>query len=138
MCARKEPFTDRQIAVIKSNPYTAKVTDKGAVSFTAEFKEFAYQQWMKGVPPRKIFEAAGYEKGLFSSKTMCKAMQRIRAEGSNGEGFKDITKSNQFQAMQLEKMKYEKAIKEMQEEIVRLNQEVEFLKKTYLLSKQEK
>ena len=134
---KKIPFTDIELAKIKANPFTAKVSPSGAVSFTVEFKEFAYQQWLLGTKTSKIFEMAGYEQ-LFSSNNMSKYIGRIRKEAQSPEGFKDITKSKSFKDKQFEKMKYEKAIKELQDHIVYLEQEIDFLKKITALNNKEK
>ena len=136
MSVKKVPFTDIELAKIKANPYTAKVSPSGAVSFTVEFKEFAYQQWLSGTKTSKIFEMAGYEK-IFSSNNMSKYIERIRKEAQSPEGFKDISKSKSFKDKQFEKMKYEKAIKELQNHIVYLEQEVDFLKKITALNNKE-
>ena len=137
MSVRKRPFTDMELAKIKANPFTAKVSPCGNVSFTVEFKEFAYQQLLLGTQNRKIFEMAGYEK-IFSSNNMSRYISRIREEAQSEEGFKDVTQSKAFKDKQFEKMKYEKAIKELQDHIVYLEQEVDFLKKITALNNKDR
>ena len=134
---RKVPFSNIELTKIKANPFTAGVTPAGFVRFTVEFKEFAYQQYLLGNKPSKIFEMAGYEK-IFPAENMSKYLERIRKEAKSEEGFKDITQKQSFKDKQFEKMKYEKAIKEMQNHINYLEQEVDFLKKIVALNNKDK
>lgn len=137
MSKEKTRFTEQQLARLKANPYTAQVTPNEFVRFTAEFKEFAYQQWLHGVKPKKIFVMAGYE-NIFTTKEYSSYLVRIRKEAQSEQGFRDIKQSKAFKDKQFEKMKYEKAIKELQDHIVYLEQEIDFLKKITALNNKEK
>ena len=135
---RKKPLTEQELAMLKANPYTAIVSPAGKIRFTVAFKEFAYQQYLSGVKPSKIFEIAGY-KGVIPACNMSKHIERIRKEAESEEGFKDPFKGKQsFKDKQFEKMKYEKAIKEMQDHITYLEQELDFLKKIIALNNKDK
>ena len=69
---------------------------------------------------------------------MSKILSRIRKEAQSKEGFKDVTQSKAFKDRELEKMRYEKAIKELQNHVVFLEQEVEFLKKIVALNNRDR
>lgn len=137
MPKEKPRFTEQQLARLKTNPYTAQVTPNEAVHFTTEFKEFAYQQWIQGVKPKKIFAMAGYE-NIFTTKEYSSYLARIRKEAQSEQGFRDITQRKAFKDKQFEKMKYEKAIKELQDHIVYLEQEIDFLKKITALNNKDR
>jgi len=137
MSDKMQRFTDEERAIIKANPYTAIVTEAGIVKFTVDFKKFAFNEYIHHTKPSEIFVKAGYGK-IFTSMYMSKVLERIRKEAQSEEGFKDPLKSKTFENKALEKMKYEKAIKELQEHIVYLEQEIDFLKKISILNNQQK
>ncbi|MBR5926439.1 MAG: hypothetical protein IKZ78_03675 [Firmicutes bacterium] len=135
--ARRIVFTEKQRAELLANPYTAKISAAGSVSFTVEFKQFAYELYMKGVKPKKIYQMAGYDPALFAGDTRSRMISSIVAEAQSPEGFRDPLKTRSIQKQRLEEMKTQKAIQTLQNEIVYLEQQIEFLKKIMLLDKQE-
>ena len=46
-------FSTEEIATLRSNPYTYKVTDR-TISFTVEFKEIFYSRLQEGITPSTI------------------------------------------------------------------------------------
>ena len=53
-------FASEEIATLRSNPYTYKVTDK-TIAFTLEFKEIFYSRLQEGVTPSTIVSELGYD-----------------------------------------------------------------------------
>ena len=46
-------FSTEEIATLRSNPYTYKVTDR-TIAFTVEFKEIFYSRLQEGITPSTI------------------------------------------------------------------------------------
>ncbi|MGN0399708.1 MAG: HTH domain-containing protein [Blautia sp.] len=55
----KVKFTEEQQQELRNNKYTAKVT-ANSLSFTKEFKELFYNEYLTGVLPREILRRYGY------------------------------------------------------------------------------
>ena len=133
--ARNNPFTQEQMLILCQNPYTHSVTPNRIV-FTVEFKKFFYEQTkVPGMTTRKIFQAAGYDPSWFSHQNQGKIRRSILAEAELPGGFKppiglsEAEKTAYFAAKDLSKQKTNETIQELQERIVHLEQQVEFLKK---------
>lgn len=121
-------FTAKQIAQLRNNPYTYKVTAKH-ISFTKEFKELFYQKRQEGMSLRDIIVSLGYDPDVLGydriegiSYLINKAM---REEGRFHEGTRprnsildeddpEVTKEN---------------FRRMQHELQLLRQEMDFIKK---------
>ncbi len=133
--SRKVKFTEEQINLLSQNPYTHFVNENKIV-FTLEFKEFFFEQMkIKGMTTPKILRAAGYDTTLFSRSNLDSIRKAIRNQGESPTGLqppRGLTtseKTAQFAAKNLEKQKQEKSIRELQERVVHLEQQIEFLKK---------
>ena len=131
----RKPFTEEQLKELRMNPYTHSVTPK-VIKFTVEFKEFLYNELKKeGMTTRKVFEAAGYNTEWFTKQTLDSVRRTVRKEAESPTGFKPPTglssrkKTELFQQKDLSKQKTDQSIKELQERIVNLEQQLEFLKK---------
>lgn len=130
-------FTEEQIAKLRNNKYTYRVTPKRVV-FTLEFKEYLIEQKIKhGLKIQDIFEAAGYDTSVLSAKRMRRYYQTIATEAASPEGLKTpkglSTAEEQkiFEKKDLTKQQQKTAIKELQERVIHLEKQIEFLKKIY-------
>ena len=133
--SRKVPFTDEQISILEKNIYTYSVTP-GMLSFTLEFKEFFVEQVKKGgKTTAMILSEAGYDASLFPKSCRNSLRRRILREAASDTGLKPpkgISTEERiaaFEAKDLANQKTEASIREMQERIVQLEKQVEFLKK---------
>ena len=54
----KRSFTEEELQILRSNPFTLKVTDR-QVSFTREFKELFINEYNKGLTSRQIVTKYG-------------------------------------------------------------------------------
>ena len=97
-------YTPKQIKELKANPYTLNVT-KNKLYFTAKFKEDFWISYQAGNAPRKILLDFGYNLEYFGQKQIDDIVQRI------------------------EDLSSPQSIERMQNELLYLRQEVEFLKK---------
>lgn len=140
--AKNTPFTAEQILTLSQNPYTHSVTEN-RISFTTEFKKFfAEQVKIPGMTTKKIFSAAGYDPEWFSKGCLDAIRYQILKEANSPEGFKDprglsnIEKTKQFAQKDLSKQNTDQAVKELQDRIVHLESQLEFLKKISHIRKQ--
>ena len=126
-------FTEEEMMMLLQNPYTAQVTPH-SISHTLEFKQFFIKEYEKGVKPRVIYAKAGYDIGIIGESRIEHRSREIRKEASSSEGLQAVKdkRTEQLKAFSqrdLSRMRSEKAIKALQEEVIILRQEVEFLKK---------
>lgn len=57
---KRNTFTKRKIQILKSNPYTYRVTES-QIFYTKEFKEEFWRRYQEGETTRKIVEELGYD-----------------------------------------------------------------------------
>ena len=132
---RKPSYTNEQIEVIAQNPYTHSITPH-RMTFTLEFKEFFVDQVKNhGLTAPKVLKAAGYDSKMFSRTTIDHLRKKILAEAASPEGLqppRGLSQADRIKAYakkDLNAQRTSTSIKEMQQRIVHLEQQVEFLKK---------
>ena len=124
-------YTPKQINVLQANPYTFRVTTK-KLYFTAKFKEDFWVSYQAGNAPRKIMQDLGYDLSMFTQKQIDNYVQRIKKEALSGNGFKEGENRQRRVPMKEpseEELSSPQSIERMQNELLYLRQEVEFLKK---------
>lgn len=134
---RLNPFTPEQIRSLEANRYTHHVTPN-KIAFTVEFKEFFASQAALGMTTKKILRAAGYDPDLFSRSGLDSIRQSILREAASKDGFKpprglsSMERIDQFAKKDLTRQRTKTSIKELQDWIVYLEYQIEFLKKIYI------
>ena len=133
--ARTNKFTEAQIEALKGNPFTHSVT-ADRITFTVEFKQFFYDQTgVPGMTTKKIMRAAGYVPEWFSEANLSAIRRKVLTEAASPEGFKEprgmtsAERTAAFAAKDLSRKNTDKAIRELQDRIVHLEAQIEFLKK---------
>ena len=127
------PFTKEQKESLESNPFTLSVNDY-QIRFTVEFKKFLLAEREKnGTPWKKIFIKAGYDPELLGESRLSAIIRNIRHEAASERGIHETTAQNSLKK-ELEKQSTKKAIRDLQEEVIRLKQQIEFFKKTQMLN----
>jgi hypothetical protein len=124
-------FTEEQIRKLKKNPYTFKVTTK-RLFFTAKFKEDFWIRYQAGNAPRKIMADLGYDLSMFTQKQIDNYVQRIKREALSGNGFTEgQNRETRMPIKETEEQELSspQSIERMQNELLYLRQEVEYLKK---------
>jgi hypothetical protein len=124
-------FTEEQIRKLKKNPYTFKVTTK-RLFFTAKFKEDFWIRYQAGNAPRKIMADLGYDLSMFTQKQIDNYVQRIKREALSGNGFKEGQNREMrmpIKETEEQELSSPQSIERMQNELLYLRQEVEYLKK---------
>ena len=133
-------YTPKQIREFKNNPYTLNVT-KNKLYFTIKFKEDFWTSYQAGNAPRKILSDFGYNLEYFGQKQIDSIVQRIKKEALSGNGFSEgenRTKRVPMKATSEEELSSPQSIERMQNELLYLRQEVEFLKKIIVADNSEK
>lgn len=121
-------YTQKQIKELKSNPYTLKIDDK-RIFFTIEFKKTFWTKYQVGMSPRAIFKELNYNLDYFGQKQIDSIVQRVKKEALEGEFTEGYTRSNRMKIKESDTEITPQNLKQMQNELLYLRQEVDFLKK---------
>lgn len=133
-------YTPKQIKKLEANPYTLKVT-KNKLYFTIKFKEDFWINYQAGNAPRKILSDLGYDLEYFGQKQIDSIVQRIKKEALSGNGFREGENRERripMKATNREELSSPQPIERMQNELLYLRQEVEFLKKIIMTNHSKK
>ena len=133
-------YTPKQIKKLEANPYTLKVT-KNKIYFTIKFKEDFWINYQAGNAPRKILSDLGYDLEYFGQKQIDSIVQRIKKEALSGNGFREGENRERripVKATNREELSSPQSIERMQNELLYLRQEVEFLKKIIMTNNSKK
>ena len=127
MNSSRHHFTDEERAELLSNPYTFYVTDCKVV-FTLAFKQFVLREIdQPGMTFAKIFQKAGYRRELFSDAQRQYTVKAIRLEAASEEG---LLEPNPVRKKLPVKKHTSTQIKELEERVLILEQQIDFLKKS--------
>ena len=124
-------YTAKQIKQLEKNPYVFKVT-KHKLYYTAKFKEDFWISYQAGNSPRKILTDFGFDINIFGQKQIDSLVQHIKKQALAGNGFTEGENRQRRVSMKAtseEELSSPQSIKRMQNELLYLRQEVEFLKK---------
>ena len=133
-------YTPKQIKKLEANPYKFKVT-KNKLYFTIKFKEDFWIRYQAGNAPRKIMQELGYDLSLFTQKQIDNYVQRIKKEALSGNGFREGENRERripMKATNREELSSPQSIERMQNELLYLRQEIEFLKKIIMTDNSKK
>lgn len=123
----KVKFTEEQQQELRNNKYTAKVT-ANSLSFTKEFKELFHNEYLTGVLPREILRRYGYPVEILGKQRIWGIAHCIKKEYESNGSFRDVRSPRPAPARS-EELTPEQQIKQLQQKLDYLTQEVEFLKK---------
>ena len=87
-----KPFTLEQIAQLRKNPYTYKVTNC-KIFFTAEFKKAFYQKRQEGLTLKETFISLGYDPEVLGDRRIDGVSHLINKAVREGKGFHEGVKS---------------------------------------------
>ena len=121
-------YTQKHIKELKQNPYTFKV-DEQRIFFTVEFKKIFWRKYQAGMSPRAIFKELDYSLDYFGQKQIDSIVQRIKKEAMAGEFTEGYSRNNRMKIKESEEDISPQNIKQIQNELLYLRQEVDFLKK---------
>lgn len=130
----KKVFSPEEIAMLRANPYTERVTAE-QISFTLAFKKKFWRLSIEGCTGNTAFRKLGYDPEVLGFERVHNITKRIRRAAKIPEGLKGKAKSRMrvnkehFSSAQLEKMSRRESEQRLQNEIVYLQQQMAFLKK---------
>ena len=133
--AAKHHFTDEERAELLANPYTARITECSVI-FTLAFKQLVMDNIdLPGMDSRKVFRLAGYSDSLFTPNVRRYIVKAIRKEAASEKGLQEPPPCKVYTPR---KKHSETEFRELQERVVILEQQINFLKKSQLLKKQDR
>ena len=124
-------YTVKQIKQLERNPYVFEVT-KHKLYYTDKFKEDFWISYQAGNTPRKILKDFGFDIDIFGQKQINSLVQHIKKQALSGNGFSEGENRQRrvpMKATSEEELSSPQSIERMQNELLYLRQEVEFLKK---------
>ena len=125
-------FTPQQKDALAANPFTLSVNDY-QIRFTIEFKRYLLAEREKnGTPWKEVFKKAGYDPEILGTKRIEAIVRNIRDEAASKQGLRE-TASKKIKAKELEQKNAQKAIQDLQNEVIHLQQQIEYLKKIQML-----
>ena len=130
MAKSKKPFTDKEMEILKKNPYTHRVT-RHQIQFTAEFKEEFWASYKSGKCLRLIIQELGYDPDILGHRRIEGIAAHIREQSTSEDGFHTGYRKHRKKEPLTNPENYpsDKALARMQNEIIYLRQELEFIKK---------
>ena len=132
MKRKRNPFTPEQQEILAANPFTVSVTEY-TIRFTLAFKRFVLAERERyGTSRKDIFLKAGYDPEILGKDRINRFVDNLLKEAASEQGLRE-TAPRKLTEKDLEQENMRKAIRQLQDEVVRLNQTVAFLKKTQQL-----
>ena len=125
---KQQTIPRETVRKLNENPNVKKATE-WTVSFTAEFKQQAYDEYYAGKSMRQIFTEAGLDVEQLGDRRLENFLNRLLAKASQENGFEDGRKRNSRKEPQSTEAQMAKRIRELEHRNAYLEQENEFLKK---------
>lgn len=123
-------FTQDEINILKSNPYTLFVSEH-SIRFTKSFKEVFWLKRQAGDRLQNIFTDLGYDVEILGIQRIKTISTRIRKEALSIEGFHENNSPRKIHPDQevFDVLPKDEAMVRMQHELLYLRQELDFIKK---------
>lgn len=135
--SKQTPFTLEQKIALEANPFTLQVTDY-KIWFTIAFKQYMIEERTKNHTKWKdIFRKAGYDPDVLGKTRIDYITKAVLKEAASPEGLHETISQKSAKKVS-DHQQLRTAIRELQSEVTRLNQQVEFLKKTRLIRQLDK
>ena len=128
-------YTKNQISELSKNPYTFQINNK-RILFTIEFKKLFWIKYQAGMSPRAILKELNYNLDCFGQKQIDSITQRIKKEALAGEFTEGYSRNRRVKINEPDIELTSQNIKQMQNELMYLRQEVDFLKKVLRTEKE--
>jgi hypothetical protein len=133
-------LTPEEIEIIRQNPYVVSASS-AKITYSLAFKKFAIEQSQNGISSPKIFQMAGFDPEILGKSRMYAAMKSFKREASSPEGLHEPRGKSREERLNahakedLAKKHTKTAIRELQDRVNHLEQQIEFLKKIQSLRK---
>ena len=131
---KRYPMPKEFVKKLNENPNVESATE-WTVSFTAEFKQKAYDEYYRGKSMREIFIEAGFDVDQLGMKRLENFRSLLIRKAGEESGFKDKRRDKSQQAEPGTEAQMMKRIRELEHRNAYLEQENDFLKKIQELEK---
>lgn len=121
-------LTREQVKTLKENPYVQSATQR-VITFTPEFKKWAYSEMAFGKPIQTVFREAGFDVEVIGEKRMQNFRFHLEKTAEREEGFEDLRKHNRRQENISTEAQLARKIRQLEHQVAYLQQENDFLKK---------
>lgn len=123
-------FTKEEQESLRANPYTLSVNDR-QIKFTLEFKRYLLNEISKpGVTHKMAFRKVGYDPDVLGVTRIESLISKIRKQAASPKGLHETGPSrSRLAEKDLSKKRTDAAIRELQRELLKTQQELAFLKK---------
>ena len=128
-------FTEEEMELLRNNPNIASVSPT-ALSYSLAFKKKAIEAAANGMTSIKFFTSEELGPSILGKPRIYSAMKAFKKEAASPEGLHEPhgksreARMEAFAKEELAKKKTKIAIRELQDKVVHLEQQIEFLKKT--------
>lgn len=135
----KKLFTPEQQRELASNPYTLTVTNQ-QIKFTVEFKQYLLNSLSNpDIHAFQVFRSAGYDPDVLGRGRINAIIRRVRKEAASEKGLRETAAPrDKLLEEDLSKKRTATAIRDLQEEVIKLKQQIEFLKKIQILDMEDR
>ena len=131
---KRYPLPKEYVKELNEHRYVEQATE-WTVSFTAEFKQLAYDEYYRGKSMREIFTEAGFDVEKLGEKRIQNFRSHLMDKADDERGFADKRKEKSMQAPPSTEAQMMKRIRELEHRNAYLEQENDFLKKIQELEK---
>ena len=132
---KRKPIPKEYIKELNEHPCVEKATS-WTVSFTADFKQLAYDEYYRGKTMREIFTENGFDADKIGAKRIANFRSYLMKKSDDDYGFADKRKNKELQAPPSTEAQMMKRIRELEHRNAYLEQENDFLKKIQQLEKE--
>lgn len=126
----KFPLPKEYVKELNESPYVQKATE-WCVTFTTEFKQYAYEEMHKGKSTRQVFEEVGFDCKKLGKKRLGNFKRHLTKQAEREEGFEDLRKYNYRKESVSSEAELKKRNQYLEHRIAYLEQENDFLKKLH-------
>ena len=131
---KRYPLPKEYVKELNEHRYVEQATE-WTVSFTAEFKQLAYDEYYRGKSMREIFTEVGFDVEKLGEKRIQNFRSHLMEKADDEAGFADKRKEKSIQAPLSTEAQMMKRIRELEHRNAYLEQENDFLKKIQELEK---
>ena len=131
---KRYPLPKEYVKELNEHRYVEQATE-WTVSFTAEFKQLAYDEYCRGKSMREIFTEAGFDVEKLGEKRIQNFRSHLMEKADDEAGFADKRKEKSIQVPLSTEAQMMKRIRELEHRNAYLEQENDFLKKIQELEK---
>lgn len=128
-------FTEEEMKILRNNPNIIAVSPC-KLTYTLAFKQKAIEAVNNGITSVKFFANEGFDSDMLGKPRIYAAMKSFKREAASPEGLHEPrgkskeARMEAFAKEDLAKKQTKVAIRDLQDKVVHLEQQIEFLKKT--------